>query len=96
MRLALIIGLIVVVIILGLVLTYPRVKESFDTSKSFEVSKEELDVCWKKILSYLQNNPDKADKFMLEAKRLFFKEALFKSPATDFKKLFDEYTPVFS
>ena len=96
MRLALIIGLTVVAIILGLILTYRRVQEPFDTSTSFQVSNAELDVCWKKILSYLQNNPDKADKFMLEAKRLFFKEALFKSPATDFKKLFDEYTPVFS
>ena len=90
------IGLIVVAIVLGLILTYRHVQEPFDTSGSFKASKEELDVCWKKILSYLQNNPDKADKFMLEAKRLFFKEALFKSPATDFKKLFDEYTPVFS
>jgi len=96
MRLALIIGLTVVAIILGLILTYRSVQEPFDTSKSFQVSNAELDVCWKKILSYLQNNPDKADKFMIEAKRLFFKEALFKSPATDFKKLFDEYTPVFS
>jgi hypothetical protein len=96
MRLVLTIGLIVVAIVLGLILTYRHVQEPFDTSGSFKASKEELDVCWKKILSYLQNNPDKADKFMLEAKRLFFKEALFKSPATDFKKLFDEYTPVFS
>jgi hypothetical protein len=96
MRLVLTIGLIGVAIILGLILRYNRVQEPFDTSGSFKASKEELDVCWKKILSYLQNNPDKADKFMLEAKRLFFKEALFKSPATDFKKLFDEYTPVFS
>uniref|UniRef100_A0A6C0AQ79 Uncharacterized protein n=1 Tax=viral metagenome TaxID=1070528 RepID=A0A6C0AQ79_9ZZZZ len=96
MRQALTIGLIVVAMVLGFILTYRSVQEPFDTSGSFKASKEELDVCWKKILSYLQNNPDKADKFMLEAKRLLFKEALFKSPATDFKKLFDEYTPVFS
>ena len=92
----LIIAIIVAVIILALALRYPTVQEPFDTSGSFKASPAELDVCWKKILSYLQNNPDKADKFMLEAKRMFFKEALFKSPATDFKKLFDEYTPVFS
>lgn len=96
MRRTLIIGIVAFVIILVIILAYPSIQEPFDTSKSFQVSNAELDVCWKKILSYLQNNPDKADKFMLEAKRLFFKEALFKSPATDFKKLFDEYTPVFS